>query len=138
MNFDWLMKHIDSNNHIICSVWYFDGIYFDDMVKFFGHPNIPRNKKDKWDHEDRWLYELFNGDKVEMHFDINGYITDKMMKLNLKSHGPLEQTEIPVMTVMCGHEVWKLINLFLSSIFGKDISDKQKLEAFKYLFGDVE
>lgn len=71
-----------------------------------------------------------------MHFDIGGYITDKMIKLKLKSHGPLEQTEIPILEIMCSHEVWPLINLLLSSVFSKDILDKYKLQAFKYLFGD--
>lgn len=79
-------------------------------------------------------FELFNGDKFRMHFDISSYITDKMMKLNLQSHGPLQQTEIPVMSIMCSQEVWSLINLLLSSIFSKDITDKQKTKAFEYLF----
>lgn len=47
MNFDWLMQHTDSENRIVCSVWKFDGVYFDDIVEVFGQPNIPMNKNDK-------------------------------------------------------------------------------------------
>jgi len=107
------MTQAPNRNGIICSVFRVYNIKYLDFVDVFGEPhNI-----DKYDNEASWLYEMYNGFKVEVRYDKNDYAIHQLEKLKLRSYPRVLFEKIDFLDVMTSHENAPIFISLLLSIF---------------------
>lgn len=128
----WLVKKISNINGLVCSVLDIDGIPYNDFCELFGQPHeIEKNKSS-------WLFELFNGIKIQIRYNEADYVIRRMNKLNLRSHSPVKIEDVDYLSIMGDTRYTVLFCSYLKSLFSLSLEDKDRIKSIKAVFGDAK
>lgn len=133
MNHDWLFKKVEDLSGRVQTIVYFNGINTVDFIDEFGEPHKIDNKNGR-DKTFYWNFILFNGIKFTVYFDSGDYVFKKMRRLDLKKHGPVEMSDVDLITIMGDPNALPLLRMYFIKIFNVDNIGFDKYKAFDFLF----